>query len=61
MNSRGEQLEKHEIIKARLIEQLDNEDKKDKNDKATFNRIWEFCSENVLNQLNGRTKKIAGN
>jgi len=39
MNSRGEQLEKHEIIKARLIEQLDN------GDRAKFNRIWEFCSE----------------
>jgi hypothetical protein len=39
MNSRGEQLEKHEIIKARLIEKLYE------NDRATFNRIWEFCSE----------------
>ena len=39
MNSRGEQLEKHEIIKARLIEKLNNED------KAKFNRLWEFCSE----------------
>jgi uncharacterized protein with ParB-like and HNH nuclease domain len=39
MNSRGEQLEKHEIIKARLIEKLR------KADRATFNRIWEFCSE----------------
>ena len=39
MNSRGEQLEKHEIIKARLIEKLDN------TDKAKFNRLWEYCSE----------------
>jgi uncharacterized protein with ParB-like and HNH nuclease domain len=39
MNSRGEQLEKHEIIKARLIEKLNDED------KAKFNRLWEFCSE----------------
>jgi len=39
MNSRGEQLEKHEIIKARLIEKLNHED------KAKFNRLWEFCSE----------------
>jgi len=39
MNSRGEQLEKHEIIKARLIEMLDDDD------RATFNRIWENCSE----------------
>ena len=39
MNSRGEQLEKHEIIKARLIEKLNE------GDKAKFNRLWEFCSE----------------
>jgi len=39
MNSRGEQLEKHEIIKARLIEKLIDED------KAKFNRLWEYCSE----------------
>lgn len=39
MNSRGEQLEKHEILKARLLEKLDNE-----NDKFIFNLIWEACS-----------------
>ncbi len=39
MNSRGEQLEKHEIIKARLIERLNEAD------KEKFNRLWEFCSE----------------
>ena len=39
MNSRGEQLEKHEIIKARLLEKLNNAD------KAKFNRLWEYCSE----------------
>jgi len=39
MNSRGEQLEKHEIIKARLIEKLNEKD------KAKFNCIWESCSE----------------
>ncbi|OHW63387.1 hypothetical protein EUAN_02510 [Andreesenia angusta] len=39
MNSRGEQLEKHEIIKARLIEKLGDAD------KAKFNRLWEYCSE----------------
>lgn len=39
MNSRGEQLEKHEIIKARLIEKLKD------TDKAKFNRLWEYCSE----------------
>jgi hypothetical protein len=40
MNSRGEQLEKHEIIKARLIGKLSRDE-----DKAKFNRLWEFCSE----------------
>jgi uncharacterized protein with ParB-like and HNH nuclease domain len=39
MNSRGEQLEKHEIIKARLIELLEQ------NDKEKFNRLWENCGE----------------
>jgi hypothetical protein len=39
MNSRGEQLEKHEIIKAQLIEKLNDAD------KAKFNRLWEYCSE----------------
>lgn len=40
MNSRGEQLEKHEIIKARLIGMLEND-----HDKSIFNNIWECCSE----------------
>lgn len=40
MNSRGEQLEKHEIIKARLISKLVSNQ-----DKATFNYVWEACSE----------------
>ena len=39
MNSRGEQLEKQEIIKARLIENLND------GDKAKFNRLWECCTE----------------
>lgn len=39
MNSRGEQLEMHEILKARLLKKLDNE-----NDKFIFNLIWEACS-----------------
>ena len=39
MNSRGEQLEKHEIIKAKLSEKLIG------NDMAKFSRIWEACSE----------------
>lgn len=56
MNSRGEQLEKHEIIKARLIEKLNND-----SDKAKFNRLWEFCSEmNVYIQQKYRDERIFG-
>jgi hypothetical protein len=55
MNSRGEQLEKHEIIKARLIEKLNNID------KSKFNRLWEFCSEmNVYIQQKYREVAIFG-
>ena len=56
MNSRGEQLEKHEIIKARLIEKLTDED------KAKFNCIWESCSEmNVYIQQKYQESAIFGN
>lgn len=40
MNSRGEQLEKHEIVKAKLLNVL-----VDENDKNKFAAIWEACSE----------------
>lgn len=39
MNSRGEQLEKHEIVKSRLSQYLA------KSERATFSRVWEACSE----------------
>ena len=39
MNSRGEQLEKHEIEKANLMQKLDNDD-----ERRVFNIIWESCS-----------------
>lgn len=39
MNSRGEQLEKHEIIKARLLSKLE-----DPSERSVFNSIWESCS-----------------
>ena len=39
MNSRGEQLEKHEIVKANLMGKLNNDEMK------VFNRIWEACSD----------------
>lgn len=41
MNSRGEQLEKHEIVKAKLSEPL----KKDDDAMQKFSRIWEACSD----------------
>lgn len=39
MNSRGEQLEKHEIEKANLMQKLDNDD-----ERRVFNIIWESSS-----------------
>lgn len=50
MNSRGEQLEKHEIIKARLISALNEgtteaEKEKSRQDRSKFNYIWENCSD----------------
>jgi hypothetical protein len=39
MNSRGEQLEKHEILKAKMLEVL-----ADDNLQYAFNLIWEACS-----------------
>lgn len=39
MNSRGEQLEKHEIVKSLLSQHLN------KKELATFSRVWEACSE----------------
>ena len=41
MNSRGEQLEKHEIVKAKLSEQLIGDDIA----MEKFSRIWEACSD----------------
>ena len=43
MNSRGEQLEKHEIVKAGLLARLH-----DPADRSRFNRIWESCSDMSL-------------
>lgn len=40
MNSRGEQLEKHEIVKAKLLAILTRQE-----DRTRFNRIWESCSD----------------
>ena len=40
MNNRGEQLEKHEILKANLMEKVG-----DKHERLVFSRIWEACSD----------------
>ena len=39
MNSRGEQLEQHEVLKARLMEPLEKEE------QNTFAKIWEGCAD----------------
>ena len=41
MNSRGEQLEKHEILKARLMVHLD----KEKGEQNAFGKIWDACAD----------------
>ncbi len=57
MNSRGEQLEKHEIVKAKLMQILDNDE-----DRHVFHLIWESCSEmNVyVQQKTENAKSIFG-
>lgn len=56
MNSRGEQLEKHEIVKAKLISMLDNPVDRDK-----FAKIWDACSEmNVYIQQRMQDGQIFG-
>lgn len=40
MNSRGEQLEKHEIVKSILCQHLNP-----RNEMSIFSRVWEACSE----------------
>lgn len=42
-NSRGEQLEKHEILKARLMKQLNDDNYGEQ--KNEFSRIWDSCSD----------------
>lgn len=66
MNSRGEQLEKHEIIKARLISALnegstEEEKEKSRRDRSKFNYIWENCSDMfVYVQQKSRNTSIFG-
>lgn len=44
MNNRGEQLEHHEVLKARLMSFLDNKDKEN-NERKLFALIWDACSD----------------
>lgn len=41
MNNRGEQLEKHEILKARLLAKIQD----DKDASYAFNKVWEACAD----------------
>ena len=60
MNSRGEQLEKHEIVKAQLMEKI-----KDDTERKIFNSIWECCSEMSIyvqqNLGDFKTESVFGN
>ena len=45
MNNRGEQLEKHEILKAQLMNEIEDEENIDRNiDREVFAQVWEACS-----------------
>lgn len=57
MNSRGEQLEKHEIVKAKLMSLLT-----DSGDRTKFSKIWECCSEmGTYVQAKYNDKTVFGN
>lgn len=59
MNSRGEQLEMHEIVKAMLSEPLASDT--ESRDMAIFNTLWEACSQmNVYVQHKLHDSKIFG-
>lgn len=46
MNSRGEQLEKHEVLKARLLSALERHDATDERPRSqhVLHRVWEACA-----------------
>ena len=55
MNNRGEQLEKHEVLKARLMNELDNDA-----ERICFAKVWDACADmNRYVQL-GIDAKIRG-
>ncbi|EAL5741232.1 DUF262 domain-containing protein, partial [Campylobacter lari] len=49
MNNRGKQLEKHEILKARLLSKIIDKDEKtlitNKDEKTLYAHIWDICSQ----------------
>ena len=46
MNNRGEQLQKHEILKAKLMDSIKKEDGSHDTDKQKlFSKIWDACSQ----------------
>lgn len=56
MNSRGQQLEQHEIVKAKLMKKLESQ-----KERELFNRIWECCSEmSIYVQQNFNQVEIFG-
>lgn len=45
MNNRGEQLQKHEILKAKLMDGIKTDGEHDTKKQAIFSRIWDACSQ----------------
>lgn len=44
INSRGLQLEKHQILKAKFLEILNNEENKENEKNIDWAKIWDYCS-----------------
>ena len=55
MNTRGEQLEKHEVLKARLMKKLSGDI-----EKSLFAKIWDACSDMSRYAVMGFDSKIRG-
>lgn len=44
MNNRGKQLEKHQILKAKLLEAIKSSEVDCQNDTTNYSKIWDYCS-----------------
>lgn len=44
MNNRGKQLEQHQVLKAKFLEALKNEENQSEKDNINYSKIWDFCS-----------------